>query len=234
LNELALFAGAGGGVLGGLLLGWRTVCAVEINDYCRRVLAQRQIDGILEPFPIWDDVTTFSKEVLDDLLSLQQEELHMAGKLKKLTEEQVGQAVLDYDSGQSLAAIAHVYGITRQAAWDLLRRRTTMRDQKRFSHDNHFFRNGSRADQRAHDITEKAIKSGKLAHPGKCEKCGSTGEFRDGRTAVQAHHDDYNEPLRVRWLCQPCHHEWHRNNQPIAARGGPEPTEIDVISGGFP
>jgi len=59
MNELALFAGAGGGILGGHLLGWRTVCAVEIEDYPRRVLLQRQADGILPRFPIWDDVTTF-------------------------------------------------------------------------------------------------------------------------------------------------------------------------------
>ena len=59
MNELALFAGAGGGILGGLLLGWRTVCAVEIDAYCRQVLMQRQDDGILDPFPIWDDVRTF-------------------------------------------------------------------------------------------------------------------------------------------------------------------------------
>jgi DNA (cytosine-5)-methyltransferase 1 len=59
MNELALFAGAGGGILGGMLLGWRTVAAVEIEDYPRRVLLQRQADGILPRFPIWDDVTTF-------------------------------------------------------------------------------------------------------------------------------------------------------------------------------
>lgn len=59
LRELALFAGAGGGILGGLLLGWRTVCAVEVNPYAASVLAQRQNDGILAPFPIWDDVRTF-------------------------------------------------------------------------------------------------------------------------------------------------------------------------------
>ena len=59
MNELALFAGAGGGILGGKLLGWRTVCAVEIEDYPRRVLMQRQNDGILEPFPVWDDIRTF-------------------------------------------------------------------------------------------------------------------------------------------------------------------------------
>ena len=59
MNELALFAGAGGGILGGHLLGWRTVCAVERDAYAAQVLAQRQNDGILRPFPIWSDVTTF-------------------------------------------------------------------------------------------------------------------------------------------------------------------------------
>jgi DNA (cytosine-5)-methyltransferase 1 len=59
LNELALFAGAGGGILGGKLLGWRTVCAVEWEPYPASVLCARQNDGILPPFPIWDDVQTF-------------------------------------------------------------------------------------------------------------------------------------------------------------------------------
>ena len=59
LNELALFAGAGGGILGGKLLGWRTVCAVEWESYPASVLLARQNDGILPPFPIWDDVQTF-------------------------------------------------------------------------------------------------------------------------------------------------------------------------------
>ena len=59
MNELALFAGAGGGILGGKLLGWRTVCAVEIEEYPRQVLLQRQRDGLLPLFPVWDDITTF-------------------------------------------------------------------------------------------------------------------------------------------------------------------------------
>ena len=56
---MALFAGAGGGILGGHLLGWRTVCAVEFDPYARDVLVARQNDGCLSPFPIWDDVRTF-------------------------------------------------------------------------------------------------------------------------------------------------------------------------------
>ena len=59
MNELALFAGAGGGILGGKLLGWRTVCAVEWEAYPASVLCARQNDGFLPPFPIWDDVQTF-------------------------------------------------------------------------------------------------------------------------------------------------------------------------------
>ena len=59
MNELALFAGAGGGILGGHLLGWRTVCAVEWEPYPASVLCARQNNEILAPFPIWDDVRTF-------------------------------------------------------------------------------------------------------------------------------------------------------------------------------
>ena len=42
-----------------MLLGHSCVCAVEIEPYCQKVLLQRQRDGILPKFPIWDDVRTF-------------------------------------------------------------------------------------------------------------------------------------------------------------------------------
>lgn len=59
MNELALFAGAGGGILGGALLGWTTVCACEIEPYPRHVLLHNQELGLLPRFPIWDDIRTF-------------------------------------------------------------------------------------------------------------------------------------------------------------------------------
>src|SRR3990167_11469029 len=59
MNELALFAGGGGSILAGKLLGWRTVCAVELDAGARQILIDRQRDGIIEQFPIWDDVRTF-------------------------------------------------------------------------------------------------------------------------------------------------------------------------------
>ena len=59
MNELHLFAGAGGGILGSELLGIRTICAVELDPYPASVLLARQNDGILPPCPVWDDVCTF-------------------------------------------------------------------------------------------------------------------------------------------------------------------------------
>lgn len=59
LRELHLFAGAGGGILAGKLLGHRCVGAVEINPYCQQVLKERQQDGTFETFPIENDVVTF-------------------------------------------------------------------------------------------------------------------------------------------------------------------------------
>ena len=60
MNELSLFTGAGGGLLATQhLLGFRTVCYVEIDGYCQEILKARIRDGLLDDAPIWDDVRTF-------------------------------------------------------------------------------------------------------------------------------------------------------------------------------
>jgi len=60
MNELALFAGGGGGLLATQhLLGFRTVCYVEIDPYCVEILKARMRDGVLDDAPIWDDARTF-------------------------------------------------------------------------------------------------------------------------------------------------------------------------------
>jgi hypothetical protein len=38
--------------------------------------------------------------------------------------------------------------------------------------------------------------------PQPCEYCGDT--------KVQKHHEDYDKPLDVKWLCQPCHVNLHQ------------------------
>lgn len=57
IKEFHLFAGIGGGIYGGQLLGHKCVAGVEINEFCKKVLIQRQKDGWFERFPIYEDVT---------------------------------------------------------------------------------------------------------------------------------------------------------------------------------
>lgn len=103
--------------------------------------------------------------------------------------------------------------------WDVLKRRgTKMRAQERLGAANNFYRGGKTASDRAQDIIEKAVKRGIIKRPLKCEKCGGVKIFCDGRSGIQGHHPDYNKPLEVMWLCQPCHNEWHRNNRAIMER----------------
>lgn len=58
----------------------------------------------------------------------------------------------------------------------------------------------------AHRKVRNALEKGALTREG-CEVCGAE--------PTEAHHDDYNYPLKVRWLCRTCHAEWHRKNKPI-------------------
>jgi len=61
VNELSLFSGAGGGLLGTKLLGFRAVGYVENNTYCQQILAQRIEDGFLDEAPIFGDIRQFIK-----------------------------------------------------------------------------------------------------------------------------------------------------------------------------
>jgi len=55
----------------------------------------------------------------------------------------------------------------------------------------------------AHRMVRKALKAGILT-PEPCEVCGDKN--------VLAHHDDYKEPLKVRWLCRKHHVSHHREH----------------------
>ena len=56
IREFHLFAGIGGGIYAGELLGHRCCAGVEIMEYAQRVLRQRQADGWLPEFPIYPDL----------------------------------------------------------------------------------------------------------------------------------------------------------------------------------
>lgn len=57
---------------------------------------------------------------------------------------------------------------------------------------------------RAHNMVNNYKRDGKIEE-GPCEVCGHTEK-------VTAHHDDYDKPLEIRWLCYPHHAEWHKLN----------------------
>ena len=151
------------------------------------------------------------------------------------------EAVSMYNRGLSIQNIADYYDITRQAMWAILKRRNCkFRPNLRFGNENHFYRGGSTASDKAQNILEEAIEKKIVIRKVVCEICGDTPTFSDGRTGIQAHHPDYNKPLDVIWLCQKCHHEWHINNRAIQRKevmpseATCEIPKIDLLTGGFP
>lgn len=133
----------------------------------------------------------------------------------RLTEEQKQEAVAMYEEGDSCGTIAKRFGVSRNSMHGVLRRRTEMRSNLRWGAENNFWRGGQFDDDLVHNKLEQAIIKGEVIRPTTCEACGDSGTFKDGRTKIQAHHSDYNKPLTVQWLCQPCHHEWHKNNKAV-------------------
>lgn len=53
----------------------------------------------------------------------------------------------------------------------------------------------------AHSAVANALRKGLLLRAA-CERCGSEKSV--------AHHDDYDKPLDIMWLCQPCHKQRHK------------------------
>jgi hypothetical protein len=54
--------------------------------------------------------------------------------------------------------------------------------------------------RKARNAISSLKQQGRL-EPQPCEKCGDT--------KTQAHHDDYNKPLEIRWFCSACHCNYH-------------------------
>ena len=52
--------------------------------------------------------------------------------------------------------------------------------------------------RRAHATVSYALSIGRMIRPDNCESC-----FKECKP--EAHHEDYNKPLDVDWLCVKCH-----------------------------
>ena len=49
----------------------------------------------------------------------------------------------------------------------------------------------------------EAVRRGDVHKPSNCQDCGASAP-------LHGHHEDYNKPLDVDWLCRPCHAKRHR------------------------
>ena len=63
------------------------------------------------------------------------------------------------------------------------------------------WRKADKRRNRCHNAVARAIKNGTLVRE-PCVKCGNEKSL--------AHHEDYDFPLNVMWLCQPCHKQRHK------------------------
>jgi len=85
-------------------------------------------------------------------------------------------------------------------------RRAWAASEKRLrAHENYFAQEKNRNKKRAQTEVLNAMRRGELVRPNVCKGC-------DGSERIEAHHDDYNFPLEVRWLCRWCHRAWHREH----------------------
>ena len=235
MKHLDLFSGIGGFALAASWV-WgaehEIVSFCEIEPFCQKVLNKHWPN-----VPIIPDIRDITLDTLaslyyDQLTLKEKEKIDMVAKRKNYDE-----GVALYNRGLSIQDVANFYGITRQGMWDILKRRGCIfRAQKKLDAENHFYRGGKTADDKAQNCLEYALRKGVVEKKTHCEKCGDTGVFKDGRSKIQAHHPDYNKPLRVTWLCQKCHHEWHKENKPIE-KGTIEPAGregVTLLTGGFP
>jgi len=152
----------------------------------------------------------------------------------KLDQDFVDTVCKRYLSGSSIADCSGKYGIGTHVVDKILtHRKIKKRGAGKSGENNAFYRGGSvTGGSEARSLSYAAIRNGVLVRQS-CEVCGAFGVI-NGRNIVHAHHDDYNRPLNVRWLCGEHHYEWHKNNKAKARRTAGKPKAIELICGGFP
>jgi len=118
-----------------------------------------------------------------------------------------------YKMGNTLQILADIYGVSKEAIYGSLKARK-VKFRKNSGPNNVWYRGGKgRHELRtmANSRVARAIRSGRLLRK-PCEKCGVSGLNKGGQNKIQAHHNDYRNPLSVNWFCRKHHYEWHKNN----------------------
>ena len=61
----------------------------------------------------------------------------------------------------------------------------------------------------AQGFLRRSVTNGKVSKPDHCEVCGVKAHIING------HHSNYDEPLKVTWVCHQCHKDLHRKRFPV-------------------
>lgn len=128
-----------------------------------------------------------------------------------LSEQDVDYAIELYNSGATIPDIAHLFDFTKQAISQRFKKRGVKRrppvipmtvfeiieERKR---KNYLTDEEIKKRNKAYLVVAKARQEELLPR----KPCAVCGEPKS-----QAHHDDYDKPLDITWLCMACHHQWH-------------------------
>lgn len=82
-------------------------------------------------------------------------------------------------------------------------------------------RRTNRKARNAQSLLRYHVQAGHIVRPSVCEECGATDR------SIEGAHYDYDEPLRVRWLCIPCHRRWDKREPKGATYVAASPAGVE-------
>jgi transposase-like protein len=138
-------------------------------------------------------------------------------EMSKLTPEQRDEIAQSYAEGSSIAGLSKNYGICKRSVKWILRARGV--EIRPYTPQQPRPRKRRASPKPVHERwatgrLETAINKGEVKRSCTCEDCGDLAK-------THGHHDDYNFPLVVRWLCPKCHWDWHSKHVPTPSHGQP-------------
>ncbi len=122
--------------------------------------------------------------------------------IQEWKKHKINQEIINSGMAEIIGDFVRVAGADDQFAWlaqkvEAGRKGGLATRYKKLNPDEATKRHGARV------VLSKAVQSGKLVRPDFCQDCGSP-------KMVEGHHDDYDKPLEVKWLCKKCHQETHK------------------------
>lgn len=123
----------------------------------------------------------------------------LCGEVKSLSEFYASKGMHDGYANQCKECVKERARVNRNKRLDAVRAYDRKRGNRQEKGYQTKYRESNPKKYKAHCMLNNALRDGLITKQ-PCCICG--------KEAV-AHHDDYNFPLKVRWLCQSHHKQWH-------------------------